>query len=134
MLDPTDILTQGAIAGAIPHAWQYFQARTARRDQLEDRLYEQSKGVADRGKKDTDEVGVRWIRRLMTALFGVNFLAILWLLLLFPQYSHGLMHKFNKVLFFGGEHAIIYTYLHFSLVAVSTLFWYYLGGLAKYKR
>ena len=93
MLDPTDILTQGAIAGAIPHAWQYFQARTARRDQLEDRLYEQSKGVADRGKKDTDEVGVRWIRRLMTALFGINYLAILWLLLLFPQYSHGLMHK-----------------------------------------
>lgn len=134
MLDPTEILTQGAVAGAIPHAWQYFQARQARRDLIEDRAYDTARGVASKGKKDTDETGVRWIRRVMTGLFGLNFFAILWLLLLAPQYSHGLMQKFNKVLFFGGEHAIIYTYLHFSLVAVSTLFWYYLGGLAKYKK
>ena len=134
MLDPTEILTQGAVAGIIPHAWQYFQARQARRDLIEDRAYDTARGVASKGAEDTDEKGLRWIRRGMTFLFGINFFAILWLLLLAPEYSHGLMKKYNKVLIFGGEHAIIYTYLHFSLVAVSTLFWYYLGGLAKYKR
>ena len=136
MLEAGEILTQGITGGVVPHLFQEYQRRQARRELMEDRIFESRNDLQKAGREDfkNDEKGVIWIRRFLAMSFLISFFILTYTLLFSPSLVTGLEKKYNKIFGLGGSYSLIHLFVHAHLVFCTSIFIYYLGGLSHRMR